>query len=161
MKQDIMKDDDAFANHLLEFGAKMLAEVGDIQPMFVGRIKDGLVPMLIADAMNDDTKPRLLAAVGAKLKELGATSYGFVMESWYRDYGPGEIADDIRPSKSERRKEAVTVAVCDETGVVVFKMRDIDRDKDGKPSLGKPSFDEALSKDDAAHFGGAFSELLQ
>lgn len=143
------------ANHLLAFAEFHLRMQGDVDPMIVG-----LHPSGRQIAIGFKTKPTdsELAKVKAELKFFGATSYATLMESWFTTSEDG--ADPtVMPSKSDRRREAICVSVCDDTGVLAFELREIERDCEGKPSLSSDPL-KSFNKDEKPTYGGRFAELL-
>ncbi len=152
-------DDKTLVNHLMEFGAHLLSANGEFEPMIVGVDDNGTQYAFTLTSLADD-KATALRAARALLRELPVTRYAALMESWFTQHNASEpIEASLPPSKSDQRQEAVTVTVCDKSGCLAFDMRLIERDSEGKATLGKAAF--TVADDDAQSFGGAFTELLQ
>ena len=144
---------------LIGFAERALRETGEVSPLIVGLGDDGTQHAFTLPQISAD-KGEALAGASELLKQIGVPRYATLMESWFLD-SEGKMPD-VRPSQSERRREAVTVSVCDETGVLAFDMREIMRDSEGKfTGLGESSPFPLESEGDRATFGGTFTELLQ
>lgn len=145
------REDGWYLNDSIKFAAFCMEQRGGIEPMIVGIQKDGTRLAFTLTSVSENKRESLHGA-SILLKKIKAERYITITEGWYLS-GKG---------KSERRRECVTVSVCDDTGVLAYAMREIIRDDSGNFAELKPDEEfEANTGKDTAKFSGTFTELLQ
>ena len=150
-----------YLDDTVDFAKHCMKLEGYVSPMIIGIREDGTRFAFSLPSISSDKGESLM---GAKqlLAKTGVEKYITVMEGWYLE-GKGNPSEmDIMPSQSERRKEAVIVSVCDDTGVILFKAMEIERGDDGKfAGLAEIKAMQATANEGKPCFGGTFTELLQ
>lgn len=134
---------------LVEICTDGLPKCGEITPTVFLRHDDKVDVGVLADGVCDD----VLAQVDTLATGLGCHLIGATMEAWTAKYDKDHDTS-VAPSKRDDKQEVVVIGVGDRKGDVLVRMFAIDRDGDGKPSLG------AEVEGDTKAFGGRVYNLL-